>query len=100
MVRPGQQHLEDLPLVVHCHERQEAASDDKGDGVERAQAAPSEPGATREEPEQRHGQAGSEVPEPNWAPHDGDERRAADQHHAREEKEVESERHEEERLAN
>ena len=36
--RQGQQHLQDLPLVLDRHEGEEAAGHDEADGIERAQA--------------------------------------------------------------
>ena len=52
-----------------------------------------------QEPEQSHGRAGGEVAHRDRPLHHGEERGAADQHHAGEEEEIECERHEEERLA-
>lgn len=95
----GQQHLKDLPLVIPCHDGQESAGHDNADGIERPQAPPRASGAAGQEPKQAHRPAGSEVAERDRPLHHADERGAADQHHACEEEEVESERHEEERLA-
>jgi hypothetical protein len=95
----GQQHLEDLTLVIPRHDGEETAGDNDAHRIDRPQAPPGEPGAAGQEPEQTHGRAGGDVAQGDGIRHDGDEPGAADQHHACYKENVESERDEEERLA-